>query len=120
MATLVSVHDSTMMWENLEYARLQVRLLKNNSARMTKSMQINGNVYNIHIEEEYPCEFGGQCKCQYNHYASADIVASSVSFVERTMFSENSCDEEGTQGEREERRSEGDEEGGVESSVNVR
>ena len=51
-----------VLWENLEYARLQVRLLKNSNAKVTKSMRIksmriNGQMLSIYIEEEHPTKF---------------------------------------------------------------
>jgi len=40
-ASLMSIDKATLIWENLEYARLQVRLLKNHNARLLKGMRIN-------------------------------------------------------------------------------
>jgi len=51
-ASLVSIDNSTLLWENLEYARLQVRVQKNHNVRLAKGMRINGQVYSILIEEE--------------------------------------------------------------------
>ena len=86
VATLVAVHDSTTMWENLEYARLQVRLPKNRNANMAKSMKINDQVLSIYIEEEHPAELGGQCMCIRNLYDSSDSVSSSETYVEETAL----------------------------------
>lgn len=61
VATLVDIDKATKAWENLEYARLQVRLLKSCCARLAKGMMINGHVYNICIEEEQPNFFEGKC-----------------------------------------------------------
>jgi len=52
VASLVEVDESTLSWENLEYACLQVRLLKSCKAEMRKGFRINGHVYNITIVEE--------------------------------------------------------------------
>jgi len=38
VAKLVAIDKSTLLWENLEYARLQVHLLKNCNARLAKGM----------------------------------------------------------------------------------
>jgi len=94
VATLVSIGKSTMLWENLEYARLQVCLLKSCNARLAKDMQINDQMYSIYIEEEYPIKNGGQCKCTYNYFASSDSVSSLETYVEETIFYEKSCEEE--------------------------
>lgn len=59
MATLVSIDKSTMSLGNLEYARLQVRILKNHNARLAKGMRINGQVYSIYIKEEHLSGNGG-------------------------------------------------------------
>ena len=82
--TLVSVDESTVQWENLEYARLQVRLLKNCSARVSKKMRINGQTLSIFIEEEQPAKPGGQCTCHRNLFESSDNVTSSETYVEET------------------------------------
>ena len=60
---------------------------------MAKGMRINGQVYNIFIEEEYSCANGGQCNCPYKHFASSNSVTSSDSFVEETVVSAGSCEE---------------------------
>ena len=77
VATLVNIDKAIEAWENLEYARLQVRLLKSCCARLAKGMMINDHVYNICIKEEQPNFFEGKCKCTYNHYATSDNVTSS-------------------------------------------
>jgi len=38
VATLVSIDDGTVLWENLEYARIQVRTRKSSSASLTKKL----------------------------------------------------------------------------------
>ena len=94
MASLVSIDKSTLLWENLEYARLQVRLLKNHNARLAKSMWINDHFFSILVEEEIPCENRGPCKCSYECFASFDSISSSETYVEETACSINSCEEE--------------------------
>lgn len=88
------VDKSTTSWDNLEYARLQVRILKNHNVRMAKGLRINGEVYSIFIEEEYPSVSEGQCKCSDNHYASSDSVTSSESFVAETVVFVSICEKE--------------------------
>jgi len=85
VATLVDIDKATKAWENLEYARLQVRLLKSSNARLANGMMINGLVYNVCIEEEQPNSFEGKCMCTYNHYVTSDSVTSSESFMEKPI-----------------------------------
>jgi len=59
VASLVSIDEATTMWGNVEYARLQVRLLKNCNAKMAKSIRLNDQVLSIYIKEEEPIKFGG-------------------------------------------------------------
>jgi len=82
VASLVSIDEATEYWENLEYTRLQVCLLKSCNGRLSKGMRINGQVYNICIEKDIPRKVGSICKCTYNHYASFDSISSLDSFVE--------------------------------------
>lgn len=90
----MSIDKSTLVWENLEYARLQVRILKNRNARLSKGMKINNQIFNIFIEEEIPSVNGNLCKCIYNGFGSSDSVSSSETYVEETEFAVNSCEEE--------------------------
>ncbi|XP_068461571.1 uncharacterized protein [Phaseolus vulgaris] len=94
MATLVSVDNSTLVWENLEFARLQVRILKNCNARLKKDMRINNKIYSIFIEEENPSAKGNPCKCSAYEFGSSDSVSSVDTYVEETELSVNSCEEE--------------------------
>jgi len=94
VASLVSIDEDTMNWENLEYARLQVRLLRSCNVRLSKAFKINGQIYNINIEEEVPYGREGKCDCRYNQCYSSDSITSSESFVEETIFSENNFNEE--------------------------
>ena len=67
--SLVFVDEIMETWEILEYARVQVQMLKSCNARVTKRFKINGIDYNIYIEEENPSNEGRSCKCNYNRYA---------------------------------------------------
>jgi len=93
-ASLVSVDNSTLIWEYLEFARLQVRILKNCNARLKKDMRINNNIYNIFIEEENPSAKGILCKCSAYGFGSSDSASSMDTYVEETELSVNSCEEE--------------------------
>jgi len=68
VATPVAIEEATTSWENLEFARIQVRLLKSCKVGMSKGFRINGKVYNISIVKEEPKQGGGACKCSVNHY----------------------------------------------------
>jgi len=98
VASLVAVDEATTMWENLEYARIQVRVLKSCKAEMSKAFRINGKVYNICLVEKDPRQGGGACKCSAYQYTSSDSVSSSESFVEETIFSARSSEEGGENG----------------------
>jgi len=45
VASLVSVDKATENWENIEYARFRVRLLRCSKANLNKDIKINGVVY---------------------------------------------------------------------------
>jgi len=51
-ATLVSVDDATLSWENVEFARFQVRSPLSHSLRWARSMRFNDLTCNIVMEEE--------------------------------------------------------------------
>jgi len=111
MATLVSIDTSTLLWENLEYARLQVRVKNQSYIRLEKKLWINEQIWNILIEEEPPaCHEGRHTQSWYGD--SSDSVSSSKTFIEETIFSSKSCEEEARSGSKEELRSEGEEDGG--------
>ena len=93
-ATIVSIGKATLLWENLEYAVLQVRMPKSQSVGMAADMKINNNLYSIRIEEEVICGNRGSCMCIYDDGGSSDSVSSSETYVEDTA-SVNSCEEEG-------------------------
>ena len=93
-ASLVSIGKATLLWENLEYAILQVRMPKSQSVRMAVDMKINNNLYNILLEEEVICGNRGSCRCNCDDVGSSDSVSSSETYVEETA-SVNSCEEEG-------------------------
>jgi len=61
VASLVGIDEATTKWENLEYARIQVRALKSCKAEMSKAFRINGQVYNICLVEEDPRQEGRVC-----------------------------------------------------------
>jgi len=87
VASLVDIDASTLSWENLEFARLQVRLTKSGTAELTKGFKINGQVYNISIVEEKPCQGKGECLCPEYHLTSSDNISSLKTIVEETFFS---------------------------------
>jgi len=82
VATLVSIDEVTVLWDNLEYARKQVRLQNSCSASLSKNMRINGKVYSVHIVEEINSQGGDLCKCKCIRYASSDSVSSRDFVVE--------------------------------------
>jgi len=91
-ATLVSVDEATLSWENLEFARLQVRTPLSRSFRWVKSMRFNDLTCNIVMEEELSTNGGGFCKC--NNFESSNSVSSSETYVEESSLSIKSGEEE--------------------------
>ena len=91
--SLVKIDESTRLWENLEYARLQVRVRKACKADMVKDFRINGQLCNIVITEEIPSKEKGECSCHDDHYASSDSISSLDTVVEETYHSGRSSDE---------------------------
>jgi len=91
-ASLVSIDVATLSWENLEFARLQVRILQSRSCTWMNNMRFNDFKYNIVMEEEPPTGYGGTCKCSL--YDSSDSISSSETYVEDSMLSVKSCEEE--------------------------
>jgi len=76
-AMLIGIDSSTESWENLEFARLQVRILKCESARMEECVRINNQLCNILIEEESPGWYGGRGKNVISSSTSSENVSSS-------------------------------------------
>jgi len=110
-ATLKAVADSTTSWELLEYARIQVRILKLESEKMAKCVKVNNQLCNILIEEESPEPYGGRCKNKYPSSESTDSVSSLETYIEETDFSVNNDEEVNRLWEMEGRRSNGEEKG---------
>jgi len=93
MATLVSVDTTTLLWEHLEFARLQIRLKNRNSIRVNRSLRINDQVWDVLLEEESPaCYEGRRTDCWFSE--SSASASSSGTFVEETIFSNKSYEEE--------------------------
>jgi len=87
-------------WENLEYARVQVRIPISSNARLSKPFRINSLIFPITIEEEAMGQGGCSCKCLFNNFLSSDSVSSKDSFVEETIILAGaSVDEVGSGGE---------------------
>ena len=94
-AKLVSIDNSTLTWEVLEYARLKVRVQNLGSVKLVRKMRINKHVCSIFIEEEaIGCEGRGY---NGNPYVedSTDSVSSMDTYVEDTDFSEVNGEEKG-------------------------
>jgi len=91
--TLVSVDTSTLLWENLEYARLQVRSRLSCNTRTVKSTQINNHTCSILTEEEAPVNYGGLHMDNHCDLDSSDSVSSTETYVKETILSTKSCEE---------------------------
>ena len=93
-ASLISIDKVTESWEMLAYARLQMRILKVDSARLAKCVQINKQLCNILIEEEIPMWCEDSYKFKSAQSESSDSVFSSETYVEETDFTANNGLEE--------------------------
>ena len=90
--TLVSVDGATLSWENVEFARLQVRTSLSHSLRWAKSMRLNDMWCSIVMEEEFVTD--GRCVCKCNSYDSTVNESSSETYVEESSLSIKSSEDE--------------------------
>jgi len=92
MEDLISIDEATEQWENLEYVRIQLRVIKTSRIGITNGYWINGEIYNISIfEEEF--DLGGRaCRYQEPIYSSSDNISSSDTFIEETGFSDKASE----------------------------
>jgi len=88
-AVLMAIDNLTETWETLEYARPQVRILKLESVRLAKCVQVNKQLCNILIEEEVPAGIDESYKVNYALSESFGSVSSTETYVEETEFSDN-------------------------------
>jgi len=109
--TLISIDHSSELWENVEYARLHVRILKFESVRMAKCVRVNNLLCNIFIDEKIPVFYESRCKDNHCSIESSDSVSSSETYIEETEFVVNNGEEENRLWEGEEHRSKREEEG---------
>jgi len=63
VGTPVSMDKSTEEWQELEFARLRVRLPIQAEARIKTMVKINGKVYQVLIKEETPSREYPKCWC---------------------------------------------------------
>ena len=85
-ATLISIDNATLVWENLQFARLKVRLGIKRYIRVAKKMKINGQLLSISIVEELPLSTVDHCKGCHHLYESSDSISSSDTYVEEFIF----------------------------------
>jgi len=112
--SLIAIDDTTLLWENLEFARLKVRVENNCFVRVAKKMRINNQVLSISIEEECPMASIGICKGYHCSFESSDSITSIESYVEESALSVKSGEEECNRKSGEERQSTGEAVGGGE------
>jgi len=108
-ATLVSIDEATETWDNLEFARLQLRVLNSGFLSLSKNMRINGQPYTVCIVEEAECVGGGSCRCKCYSDDYMESISSSDSVVEESIFSLNSSKDGDDDAGRELRQGEGPE-----------
>jgi len=95
IVTLIDIDDATLMWENLEFARLKVRIENNRLLRVARKFRINDQNISVFIEEEHPVVLAGQCKDSHRIYDSSDSITSTETYVEESAFSVKSYEEGG-------------------------
>ena len=110
-AMLVGIDSFTESWENLEFARIQVRILKCESAKMAECVRINNQLCNILIEEEFPSWCGDSGKNVILSSVSSESVSSSETYIEETIFKGMSGEDENILGRGEEHLSKCEREG---------
>jgi len=93
-AKLISINKSTLMWEKLEFARLQVRLENHRYVRLVKEMRINEHMLSILLKEDHSVSTIDYCKGHFYNHDSSNSVSSSETYVEESSFSERSGEEE--------------------------
>jgi len=98
LATMIDIDDATLMWENLEFARLKVRIENNRFIRVARKYRINDQNISVFIEEEHPVVLEGQCKDSHRNYDSSDSITSTETYVEESAFSVKSNEEGESEG----------------------
>lgn len=70
IATLIGVDEATLAWENIEYARLKIRIPLGDSALLNHNMLISGQIYAMGVEEDMLFNANNECQkvgtCQIN------------------------------------------------------
>jgi len=92
--TLISIDNATLLWENLQYARLKIRLEIDRYVRVAKKMKINDHLLSIFIIEEFSVFTFDQCNGSHNNYESSHSISSSETYVQQSVFSVGSGEEE--------------------------
>jgi len=85
--------------------------MKIESARMVKCVQINNQLCNILIKEEFPVWYGGRGKNNISSSISSESVSSSETYIEETVFMVMNGEEENRLWRGEEYHSKREEEG---------
>lgn len=93
-ARLIDIDNATLLWDNLEYARMKVRIKKDWFVKTTKIMRINNQSFSIALVEEEPAAQAGLCKGYHRLYTDSDSISSVETYVEESAFSVKSDEEE--------------------------
>jgi len=111
---LMSIDKSTLMWDNMEFTQIQVRIENHRYVRLVKKMRINEHMLSILLEEDHPVSTADCCNGHLYNHDSSDNVSSFETYVEESSFSKNSGEEENNHRDGEELRSKGKVVGGRE------
>jgi len=93
-SSLIAIDDTTLLWENLEFARLKVCVENSRFVKVAKKMRINNQILSISIEEECPKASVGKCNGYHCNFESSDNITSIESYVEESALSVKSGEEE--------------------------
>jgi len=91
---LMSIDKSTLMWDNLKFARLQVRIENHRYVRFVKKLRINEHMLSILHEEDHPVSTADCCNGHLYNHDSSNSVSSFETYMEESSFFENSGEEE--------------------------
>jgi len=77
LGTLVEVDEATLALDELEFARLRIRVTVGCEAKLTLYMKINETMYEIYLMEGYTVPEHKLCQCQWDdHSADANDLDS--------------------------------------------
>jgi len=77
MGIIISIDNETLLWHNLEYARVQMRLSLHSDVKMKARIKINGTLCPVLVEEELSLCASQRCCWRVKHESGCNEDASS-------------------------------------------